>query len=311
MVDHLLNHLEKLMAFKVVAESTSLHKASEKLHISQPSLSATIRLLEGLVEKPLLLRSHRGIQLTTHGEALYKLSQTLFDDYQSFKRDWYDVDGEEKGHLKIGVFESIAVYFWPKFFKEFSRAHADVTLTLKTGRSAALLADLREQVVDLAITVEPSPLKNCLHEPLYEDHFEFYGTPEFAKTWNLQVGANGILTGQALTNLPVVVFSEAVVKSGVSMVDQLASEGIDLQKAIEVGSFEAARELCRQSIGLGFLPTRVANGLSFRPQLLPCRIQRQSALRLFPHKVSASYLKSKKADKLLLLLLTELRQRAI
>src|SRR5688500_3573772 len=56
--------------FVAVAEERNITRAAERLHISQPALSAAIRQLEGLLGVELLDRSDRVLGVTPAGELL-------------------------------------------------------------------------------------------------------------------------------------------------------------------------------------------------------------------------------------------------
>ncbi len=58
-----------LQYFIAVAEEFNFGRAAERLHVSQPSLSAQIKQLEGGLGGPLFLRGHAGTSLTTAGHA--------------------------------------------------------------------------------------------------------------------------------------------------------------------------------------------------------------------------------------------------
>ena len=59
--------LNRLRSFVVVAETGHLTRAAEKLHISQPALSAQIRALEDELDLTLFERTSTGMTLTAAG----------------------------------------------------------------------------------------------------------------------------------------------------------------------------------------------------------------------------------------------------
>ena len=62
--------LYQLRSFAAVAEAGHLTRASEKLHISQPALSAQIKALEDELGVALFERTPSGMTLTTAGQRL-------------------------------------------------------------------------------------------------------------------------------------------------------------------------------------------------------------------------------------------------
>lgn len=60
-------HSDWLRAFAVFAEDTSLSRAAERLHLSQPAVHAQLRKLSDMLGVPLYQRAGRGLQLTREG----------------------------------------------------------------------------------------------------------------------------------------------------------------------------------------------------------------------------------------------------
>ena len=75
-----------LRYFWVVAKEGGLRKAAEKLHVSQPTISAQIAALEGTLDEKLFQRGGRALALTETGhrvlgyaEEIFSLGQELLD----------------------------------------------------------------------------------------------------------------------------------------------------------------------------------------------------------------------------------------
>ena len=67
-----------LRYFWAVAREGSVTRASERLHISQPTVSAQIRELEGALGAKLLERSGRNIRVTEVGRLVYRYADEIF-----------------------------------------------------------------------------------------------------------------------------------------------------------------------------------------------------------------------------------------
>jgi DNA-binding transcriptional LysR family regulator len=61
---------EYLTSFLVLAEELNFHRAAERLHISQPSLTRQMQELEQTCGTRLLHRNARSVSLTAAGEVL-------------------------------------------------------------------------------------------------------------------------------------------------------------------------------------------------------------------------------------------------
>ena len=63
--------LSSYRIFYVVALEGNISRAAERLFISQPAISRSIRKLEDSLETTLFLRSSRGVVLTEEGKILF------------------------------------------------------------------------------------------------------------------------------------------------------------------------------------------------------------------------------------------------
>ena len=72
-----LINLNYLPVLREVLRQRSFSVAAKKLHISQPAISNTIRVMRGHFDDELLVRSGKGMELTTKGEELLQLLEIL------------------------------------------------------------------------------------------------------------------------------------------------------------------------------------------------------------------------------------------
>ena len=95
--------LYQLSAFQTVARTANLTKAAAALHLSQSALSTQIRNLEEELGVNLFLRQAKGMQLTTEGEALLPLAQTMLTQEEELRRTARSLQHTVSGTLTIGL----------------------------------------------------------------------------------------------------------------------------------------------------------------------------------------------------------------
>ncbi len=98
---------EQLRNFVAVIDCGSINKAAEKLYISQPNLSRSIRALEEEMGKPLLIRNNRGVTLTGTGKIIYYYARSILSQYDVIEQ--LKTIKEEKVYSQLSV--SIASIF--------------------------------------------------------------------------------------------------------------------------------------------------------------------------------------------------------
>lgn len=95
--------LYQLRSFVAVAEAGHLTRASEKLHISQPAVSAQIKALEDELELTLFARTPSGMVLTSAGERLLADAEKVLAAAQVMRNEAKALKGEIAGRLRVGT----------------------------------------------------------------------------------------------------------------------------------------------------------------------------------------------------------------
>ena len=70
---------ELLRSFVAVAQNGSFTTASERVNLSQSTVSQHVRRLEDVLGQPLFERDTRNVRLSPHGEALYRYAERILN----------------------------------------------------------------------------------------------------------------------------------------------------------------------------------------------------------------------------------------
>jgi DNA-binding transcriptional LysR family regulator len=95
--------LYQLRSFVEVAELGHLTRAADRLHVSQPALSAQIKALEEELELELFERTSSGMTLTAAGKRLVGEAQKLLLAAQSLRNEARTIKGEVVGVARVGT----------------------------------------------------------------------------------------------------------------------------------------------------------------------------------------------------------------
>ncbi len=95
--------LYQLRSFVAVAEAGHLTRAAEKLHVSQPAVSAQIKALEDELELTLFERTSSGMVLTSAGERLLADAEKVLAAAQVMRNEAKALKGEVAGKVRVGT----------------------------------------------------------------------------------------------------------------------------------------------------------------------------------------------------------------
>jgi DNA-binding transcriptional LysR family regulator len=103
--------LYQLKTFITVAEEGHLTRASERLHTSQPAVSAHIKSLEEELGLPLFIRTPKGMTLTREGTILKGKAEAALISVDDLKKEASTMKGKAVGTARIGL------HIDPRFLK--------------------------------------------------------------------------------------------------------------------------------------------------------------------------------------------------
>ncbi|MCG7338202.1 LysR family transcriptional regulator [Staphylococcus sp. ACRSN] len=96
----------QLEYFVAVVKYNSFTKAANFLHISQPSLTATIKKMEADLGYDLFIRTTKEIQITEKGIQFYNYAQSLIHNYHQTLEKMYDLNTSHAPKIKLSILES-------------------------------------------------------------------------------------------------------------------------------------------------------------------------------------------------------------
>lgn len=138
----------QLHCFKVTAEYENITKASEYLHISQPSLSQTIHRLEAEIGYPLFDREHKRIILNQSGRILYEKVSLIEDVMHEAKIELEELNG--MGHPTVSLTVKCASMLLPDLLRFLVQEYPDIEFRVQQWSSQAHADDQ-----DIQILAEP------------------------------------------------------------------------------------------------------------------------------------------------------------
>ncbi|MFE6160967.1 LysR substrate-binding domain-containing protein [Streptomyces sp. NPDC056486] len=145
--------LVQLRYFLVAAERGSMTEASAELHIAQSAVSAAVHNLEQDLQVQLFIRRRgRGLTLTPAGERLQQQARDLLARAREVEQEARG-DGENlSGPVAVGCFVTLAPYYLPPLFTEFTRRHPGIEIDVVEAETDELVQALAAGHIDFALT---------------------------------------------------------------------------------------------------------------------------------------------------------------
>jgi DNA-binding transcriptional LysR family regulator len=150
--------LRLIRYFVAVAEEGNVTRAAERLHMAQPPLSAAIRQLEEQLGVALLDRSSRRVRLTAAGELLLEQGRDLLAHADTVVGGVQAVERSPTGLLRGGLSPAARYGLAPELLERWSTAAPGVMLHTREDTTGALLRDVRQGRLELAVVFCPPDL---------------------------------------------------------------------------------------------------------------------------------------------------------
>jgi LysR family transcriptional regulator, regulator of abg operon len=144
--------LQTLQALICIEEVGSLRAAAQLLHLSQPALSAAVQQLEEELKAPLLVRTKRGVSLTSFGQAFMKHARLIVSESRRAQEEIGQLRGHWEGNITFATSPAIALGALPLALASFAREFPAVTVNVRDGLYPAVSPHLRDGTLDFALT---------------------------------------------------------------------------------------------------------------------------------------------------------------
>lgn len=146
-----------LRYFWTVAREGSLRKAAERLHVSQPTISAQVKALEGQLGEKLTRRAGRGLALTEAGRRVFEYAEEIFSLGDDLVRAVGEPGGTRPARVALGVTDSLPKIVSHALMRPLFRMERPVQVVVSEASAAELLVQLAAHRLDLVLADEPAP----------------------------------------------------------------------------------------------------------------------------------------------------------
>lgn len=190
----MLNRLEMLRVFNIVAESESFKEAATRLATSPQKITRAIQELEKIMGESLFHRNTRRVQITEFGSKFHQEVKTVLSDVDGLFTSTDPKVSDYAGIVRITVSNYLGRTYLMEILKPILLKHPEIRFDIL---SSDTLTDMVEQKVDIAIrTAEKLRNSQIIAKKVGRMSFKVLGAPKLIK----RVGAPKTI--QDLHHLP-------------------------------------------------------------------------------------------------------------
>ena len=251
--------LPDLRLVAAIADSGSLTRAAELVHLAPSSASHRLTQLEAALGVPLFARHARGLTPTAAGESLLRHARQVFAQLEQMHADLAPYASGLHSQVTVFANTNAINCFLPEDLGDFLREHPLVRISLEEQPSPAIIQAVAAGQVELGVVAAEGNLAGLETQPYRRDRLV------------LIVPAGHPLAGQSAVAFARVLGEPFVCLHAGSaihtfMMNHAARLGSRLDVRIQVRSFNAVCRMVAAGVGIGMVPRsavpQAASGLA-------------------------------------------------
>lgn len=239
----------ELKYFLEVANTRNLSRASERLGISQPSLSAAIKRLEDSVGTELFIRHKKGVTLTQAGKQLLAHTNQLLQYWDEVKSQALASHHEIQGNYKLGCHPSLGLSYLSGFLPELLLSHSKLLIQLEYDLSRKITERVINLSIDIGLVVNPIQHPDLIIHKLRKDDVTLW-IPRNIKNRNVNIDEN-----------EAIIICDTDLAQTQWLLKALQNKQIKFKRLIHSSNLEVIGNLTANGCGIGILPSSVALSL--------------------------------------------------
>ena len=237
--------LNQLKIFLRIAQTGSVTKAAEELHLTQPAVSIQLKNFHEQFDIPLTEVVGRKIYITDFGREIAEAAENIINQVHAINYKTLAYKGQLTGRLKISIV-STGKYVMPYFLADFMKQHSGIELLMDVTNKNKVIDNLENNEVDFSlVSVLPDGL-NIEKLDLLQNKLYLVGS-------NLSGIEKDLKTKELLGYLPLI-FREKGSGTRQSMESFFERKNILVLKKMELTSNEAVKQALLAGLGYSIMP---------------------------------------------------------
>lgn len=150
--------MRQLVYLDAVYKHKNFTKASKELYVSQPTVSAAIRVMEQELGMTLIERTPKSVVFTPAGEVLMQRVHALLSDYNDMLTEANELSRKASYTLRLGIASILSSDIFPLLYKGFLPKHSELKIQLDEDGGLGHIRKLLGEELDMALNSIPEDL---------------------------------------------------------------------------------------------------------------------------------------------------------
>jgi len=171
-------NFNQLRTFCQAAKHGSYTTAAKKLYVTQPAVTAQMKLLEDHCNLKLFKKKGRKVYLTDEGKTLYQYARKIFDYEKEIEDVVQDMRKLKRGVLRLGTTKTYARYFMPLMITNFRETYPHIQIHLDEGSSKNMTLSLLDFQNEIAIIAKAEEHPDVCFFPFSKEEVVLIAAPD-------------------------------------------------------------------------------------------------------------------------------------
>ncbi len=239
--------MRQLRALVTIADTGSMTKAAEVLHIVQPALSRQLKLLEEELGVILFERNRSGMKLSNEGKILLDYARRALLELERARAELQPTTLSVTGSVALGLLPSLSERLACALMESAALNYPGIKLHFSVGYAGHIQQWLEQGDIDLALLYYPDTSKTIELSPVFHEQLWVAAPPDAG------LHVDRAITLADLQSRPLIL---PAVSHGIrSLVDHLAAlNQLKLEIKAETNSLDVQKALVKAGHGWTILP---------------------------------------------------------
>ena len=247
--------LLQLEHFLAVVEEGTFTRAAERVSLTQPAVSLSIKKLEEEIGGPLFARDVHDLSLTEAGRVLADYARRMIRLRDDATREMARLGSMAAGSLKIAAHEAAAVYLLPVALRTYVQRFPDIKVGIYRSRLEEIPRQVMDRQVDLGFVKDAPTFHELQCVDVHTDEMICIASPKHPLASRSRLTVKDVSSEQFVLHHLCSATADRILR----LFEQNSTR---CRVVAELWSFENIKEFVRQEVGLAIVP-----GVTVREEL--------------------------------------------